>query len=87
MAKSKKTLQPDACWTPEDLEIMIDCLLELTDDGKSSQNGFKASVWTEVAKRLEGNERPGTGIKNAGICARKFSKVRSGFDTGQNPSD
>jgi Myb/SANT-like DNA-binding domain len=49
----RKTRKQGVHWSDEDAALLVEILVHKKDDGEMSENGFKASVWKDVADELE----------------------------------
>lgn len=80
-AKSKAAQAPkkppkQAKWSSDDDAVFIEVLTEQATEGKTSDNGWKSSVWTAAMVALKGSEMfSGGAPKSAAACARHWDKV------------
>jgi Myb/SANT-like DNA-binding domain len=45
---SKRTREPNAIWSEDDIQSLLDQLKDAKAAGETSENGFKTKVWTAI---------------------------------------
>jgi hypothetical protein len=70
---TKRLRRPNAKWTQGDSESMISQLQDAKDQGLTSDNGFKQSVWNSIAESLNDP------LKTARSCETKWGRLKKSY--------
>lgn len=76
MAQRPRTAprSPAVKWNDQDVEKLVVGLLEAKDNGLSSENGFKSTVWASIAASFDDP------LKKAGrVCESKWARLKSDY--------
>jgi Myb/SANT-like DNA-binding protein len=72
--RTQKTRAPAAKWSDQDVDKLVAGLLEAKDNGQTSENGFKSTVWGSVAASFDDP------LKNASrTCESKWTRLKSDY--------
>jgi Myb/SANT-like DNA-binding domain len=77
MARGQRA--PASKWSDQDIEKLIAGLLEARDNGLSSENGFKSTVWASIAASFDDPLKASFDdpLKKASrICESKWSRLK-----------
>ena len=70
----QKTRSPAAKWSDRDINKLITGLLEAKDNGQTSENGFKSTVWGALAASFDDPLK-----KVSRTCESKWSRLKSDY--------
>ena len=74
--KAEKKPPKQAKWSPDDDSVFVTLLTDQATEGKTSDNGWKSSVWTVAMVALKGSEiLSGGAPKSVAVCACRWDKV------------
>ena len=74
--KAEKKPLKQAKWSPDDDSVFVALLTDQATEGKTSDNGWKSSVWTLAMVALKGSKMLSSGApKSAAACACCWDKV------------
>jgi hypothetical protein len=69
-SKKKKTRLPGCTWNDGDSALLVKLLVAQKDAGMMSENGFKPSVYIDVARDLELQRPSRKGVAKSGKSAK-----------------
>jgi Myb/SANT-like DNA-binding protein len=64
---------PPTKWSDEEVDKLVAGLLEAKDNGLSSENGFKATVWGTISSSLADP------LKVTKVCESKWQRLKNDF--------
>ena len=74
--KAEKKPPKQAKWSPDDDSVLVALLTDQATEGKTSDNGWKLSVWTVAMVALKSSKMLSGGApKLAAACACRWDKV------------
>lgn len=73
-APTLKSRQPNTKWSLEEVNSLIYQLLEAKDQGQTSENGFKATVWQSIANSFDDLRK-----KDPRVSESKWSRLKKDY--------